>query len=184
MSDYKTTVNIFVHLLKTQPSLFSGDERTALIELIDSQTDDIESLSNAISDWLLKHREVDDALAELEEIEKVLAKLKLNPINRRKLIIPIEKFLAATIPDSKACFQKALCTIIITRTKLLKAHKAAKSKRLSTLNMQISEATKINNLIKKPLYSVSPRIYLTEYAVTTSPTMITRELITKLNEST
>jgi hypothetical protein len=70
MSDYKTTVNIFVHLLKTQPSLFSGDERTALIELIDSQTDDIESLSNAISDWLLKHREVDDALAELEEIEK------------------------------------------------------------------------------------------------------------------
>jgi hypothetical protein len=70
MSDYKTTVNIFVHLLKTQPSLFSGDERTALIELIDSQTDDIESLSNAISDWLLEHHEVDDALAELEEIEK------------------------------------------------------------------------------------------------------------------
>ena len=68
MSDYETTVNIFVHLLNTQPSVFSGEDRIALVELINNQTDDIKSLSNAISDWCSKHPEVDEALAEFEKI--------------------------------------------------------------------------------------------------------------------
>ncbi|MEH2457853.1 hypothetical protein [Nostoc sp.] len=68
MSDYETTVNIFIHLLKTQPSLFSEEDRITLMELINSQTDDIKSLSNVISDWLSEHPKVDGALAEFEEI--------------------------------------------------------------------------------------------------------------------
>ncbi|MEH2193802.1 MAG: hypothetical protein V7K98_14360 [Nostoc sp.] len=68
MSDYETTVNIFIHLLKTQPSLFSGEDRITLMELINNQPDDVKSLSNAISDWLSEHPEVDEALAEFEEI--------------------------------------------------------------------------------------------------------------------
>ena len=68
MSDYETTVNIFVHLLNTQPSLFSGEDRITLMELINNQTNDIKSLSNAISDWCSEHPEVDEALAEFEEI--------------------------------------------------------------------------------------------------------------------
>jgi hypothetical protein len=67
MSDYETTVNIFIHLLKTQPSLFSEEDRITITELI-NQHNDIKSLSNAISDWLLEHPEVDTALGEFEEI--------------------------------------------------------------------------------------------------------------------
>ncbi|MBW4676201.1 MAG: hypothetical protein KME52_19940 [Desmonostoc geniculatum HA4340-LM1] len=68
MSDHETTVNIFVHLLNTQPSLFSGEDRITLMELIQNQADDIQSLSNAISDWLSEHLEVEEALVEFEEI--------------------------------------------------------------------------------------------------------------------
>ncbi|MDZ7969418.1 MAG: hypothetical protein RM368_31485 [Nostoc sp. DedSLP03] len=68
MSDHETTVNIFVHLLNTQPSLFSAEDRITLIKLINNQPDDIISLSNAISDWLSEHPEVDKALAKLEKI--------------------------------------------------------------------------------------------------------------------
>lgn len=49
MSDYEILVKNFVHLLKTQPSLFSEEDRITLIELIENQADDIESLSNAFS---------------------------------------------------------------------------------------------------------------------------------------
>ncbi len=66
MSDYEVTVNNFIHLLKTQPNLFSKEENTKLIQLLNSQSDDIQSLSNTISDWCEKHPQVDDALAELE----------------------------------------------------------------------------------------------------------------------
>ncbi len=61
------TVNIFVHLLNTQPSLFSGEDRITLMELINNQTDDIKSLSNAISEWCSEHPEVDKFLAKFEE---------------------------------------------------------------------------------------------------------------------
>lgn len=65
MSD---TVNIFVHLLITQSSLFSQEDRDELVKLIDKQPDEIQSLSNAISDWCEEHPEVEKALAEFEEI--------------------------------------------------------------------------------------------------------------------
>lgn len=66
MSDYEVTVNNFIHLLKTQLELFSKQDKTNLIKLLNSQSDDIQSLSNTISDWCEKHPQVDDALAELE----------------------------------------------------------------------------------------------------------------------
>lgn len=66
MSVYEVTINNFIHLLKTQPNLFSKEENTKLIQLLNSQSDDIQSLSNTISDWCEKHPQVDDALAELE----------------------------------------------------------------------------------------------------------------------
>lgn len=68
MSDYETIVNIFIHLLKNQPSLFSEEDRTTLTKLIHDTADDIQSLSNAISDWCAEHPEVDKALAEFEEV--------------------------------------------------------------------------------------------------------------------
>ena len=67
MSDYEATVNNFIHLLKTQPKLFLKEDNTQLIELLNSQSDDVKSLSNSISDWLEEHPQVDDALAELEK---------------------------------------------------------------------------------------------------------------------
>mgnify|MGYP001800349635 CR=1 FL=1 len=66
MSDYEATVNNFIHLLRTQPKLFSKEDNIQLIELLNSQSDDVKSLSNSISDWLEEHPQVDDALAELE----------------------------------------------------------------------------------------------------------------------
>ncbi|BAZ25040.1 hypothetical protein NIES4073_59440 [Kalymmatonema gypsitolerans NIES-4073] len=68
MSDHEITVNIFVHLLTTQPSLLSKEDRDELIKLIDKQPDEIQSLSNAISDWLSEHPKVDEAFAEFEEL--------------------------------------------------------------------------------------------------------------------
>ncbi|MEH2227863.1 hypothetical protein [Nostoc sp.] len=65
MSD---TVNIFVHLLRTNPSLFSQEDRDELVKLIDKQPDENQSLLNAISDWLSEHPEIEEALAEFEEI--------------------------------------------------------------------------------------------------------------------
>jgi len=67
MSDYEATVNNFIHLLKTQPKLFSNEDNSQLVELLNLQSDDVKSLSNTISDWLEEHPQVDDALAELED---------------------------------------------------------------------------------------------------------------------
>jgi hypothetical protein len=68
MSTYEMTINIFVHLLKTQSLLFSQEDRDELVRLIDKQPDEIQSLSNAISDWLSEHPQVDEALGEFESI--------------------------------------------------------------------------------------------------------------------
>ena len=79
MSDYEITVNIFVHLLKTQPYLFSEEDRITLKELVQNQPNEIESLSNAISDWCSEHPEADEALAQLEEIaERAPGETKAN----------------------------------------------------------------------------------------------------------
>ncbi len=71
MSVYETTVNNFIHLLKTQPSLFSEPDKFKLRQLIDSQSDEIKALSNAIANWCLHHPQLDDAMAELEEEESI-----------------------------------------------------------------------------------------------------------------
>lgn len=68
MSDYEITINIFIHLLTSQSSLFSKKDRDELIQLIETQPDEIESLSNAISEWCSEHPEVDEALAGIEEL--------------------------------------------------------------------------------------------------------------------
>ncbi|AFZ25073.1 hypothetical protein Cylst_2880 [Cylindrospermum stagnale PCC 7417] len=67
---HKSTVNNFIHLLKTQPTLFSPKDRLELSKLIEPQPDEIVTLSNTISDWLKQHREVNNALGEIEQEEK------------------------------------------------------------------------------------------------------------------
>ncbi|MEH1770119.1 MAG: hypothetical protein V7L27_18480 [Nostoc sp.] len=73
MFDYEITVNIFIHLLNTQSFLFSEEDIITLIKLINNQPDDIESLSNARSDWLSKHDNVDEAFAKVE-FEEIVAR--------------------------------------------------------------------------------------------------------------
>lgn len=109
MSDYEVTVNNFIHLLKTQPELFSKEENTKLIQLLNSQSDDIQSLSNAISDWCEKHPQVDDALAELEGnvTERAPGSTKANfnipkyEHDRRTLINAIQQSSATKSDDDK-----------------------------------------------------------------------------------
>ncbi|MFK0732770.1 MAG: hypothetical protein ACFKPT_10385 [Gloeotrichia echinulata GP01] len=67
MSVHETTINNFIHLLTTQPLLFSDEEKLELQQLIDIQSEDIKFLANAISDWCLNHPQIDDILANLEE---------------------------------------------------------------------------------------------------------------------
>ena len=66
MSVYEKTVNIFIHLLQTQPALFMDADKLELRKIIDSQPDEARSLSSAISDWCSDHPEVDEALSQLE----------------------------------------------------------------------------------------------------------------------
>ncbi|MDF5711885.1 MAG: hypothetical protein PUP90_30470 [Nostoc sp. S4] len=68
MSVHEIIVNIFIHLLNTQSSLFSAEDRITLMQLINNQPDNIKSLSDAISDWLSEHPEVYEAFAKFEEI--------------------------------------------------------------------------------------------------------------------
>ena len=108
MSVHEVTVNNFIHLLKTQPELFSKEENTKLIQLLNSQSDDIQSLSNAISDWCEKHPQVDDALAELERItERAPGSTKANSNipkyehDKRTLINAIQQSSATESDDKK-----------------------------------------------------------------------------------
>lgn len=108
MSDYEVTVNNFIYLLKTQPELFSKEEKTELVQLVNSQSDDIQSLSNTISDWLEEHPQVDDALAELESItERAPGSTKANSnipkyeLDKRTLINAIQQSSATKSDDKK-----------------------------------------------------------------------------------
>ncbi|MDJ0772451.1 MAG: hypothetical protein QNJ49_03335 [Mastigocoleus sp. MO_167.B18] len=98
MSDYELNINNFIYLLKNQPSLFSEEEKAETFQLINSQSDDIKSLSNAISDWCVEHKHIDDALAELEEITirvpgstKVNDKLPKYQLDKRTLLNAIQQ---------------------------------------------------------------------------------------------
>lgn len=109
MSDYEVTINNFIHLLKTQPNLFSKEENIKLIQLLNSQSDDIQSLSNAISDWCEKHPQVDDALAKLEGnvTERAPGSIKANSnipkyeLDKRTLINAIQQSSATKSDDKK-----------------------------------------------------------------------------------
>jgi hypothetical protein len=67
MSVHKTKIKNFIHLLTTQPSLFSDEEKLELHQLIDIQSEDIKSLANAISNWCSNHPQIDNVLAKLKE---------------------------------------------------------------------------------------------------------------------
>lgn len=69
MLEHYNTVNNFIHLVRTKPSLFSEEDREELKKLIDEQPDDIEIQSNIICEWLELHPKIDNALGELEKTE-------------------------------------------------------------------------------------------------------------------
>ncbi|MDZ7957074.1 MAG: hypothetical protein RMY34_04065 [Aulosira sp. DedQUE10] len=103
MSDYEKIVNIFIHLLNAQPSLFSREDRITLMELINNQDDDIKSLSNAISDWCAEHTKVDEALAEFEEIrgrapgdKQVNTNIPKYKVDKKSLLNEIQQNSAST----------------------------------------------------------------------------------------
>ncbi|MEM9924516.1 MAG: hypothetical protein AAF915_12335 [Cyanobacteria bacterium P01_D01_bin.50] len=64
MSLAEQQVRIFIHLMETQPELFS-EYRDELIKLIDETPDDAESLSGKIMDWCEEHIDIDRAFANL-----------------------------------------------------------------------------------------------------------------------
>ncbi|MBJ7298663.1 MAG: hypothetical protein JHC73_20745 [Dolichospermum sp.] len=66
MSIHETKVNNFIHLLKTQASLFSLEDREEISQLIASEADEVKALSNAISKWLEEHTSINDALRKLK----------------------------------------------------------------------------------------------------------------------
>ncbi len=108
MSDYEVTVNNFIYLLKTHPELFSKKENIKLIQLLNSQSDDIQSLSNAISDWFEKHPQVDDALAKLEGITqrapggtKANSNIPKYELDKRTLINAIQQSSTTKSDDKK-----------------------------------------------------------------------------------
>jgi hypothetical protein len=70
MSLHENTIRCFIHLLKTQPQLFSDEAVTQLSELITAQPDDPQILSDAICEWGEKYPDIDAALFELEASSK------------------------------------------------------------------------------------------------------------------
>lgn len=66
MSVAEKQIRKFIHLIETQPELFS-EYTEELIQLIDETPDDIKSLSEKILDWCDEHDEIDDAFAKLSQ---------------------------------------------------------------------------------------------------------------------
>ncbi|HBB36216.1 MAG TPA: hypothetical protein DDZ80_15690 [Cyanobacteria bacterium UBA8803] len=58
-------VDAFIELLTEQRSLFSSEDFAELEELVAPLPDDIEELSNAISEWCEQHPEIDEAQLKL-----------------------------------------------------------------------------------------------------------------------
>jgi hypothetical protein len=67
MSLHENTIRCFIHLLKTQPQLFSNEAVTQLSELITAQPDDPQILFDAVCEWCEKYPDIDVALFELEK---------------------------------------------------------------------------------------------------------------------
>lgn len=72
MSIYENKINNFIHLLSTQPDLFTATNRRELEKLIATQPDEINPLANTISTWCEQYQQVDQELSEL----------RLDPLNR------------------------------------------------------------------------------------------------------
>ncbi|NET62796.1 MAG: hypothetical protein F6K47_43915 [Symploca sp. SIO2E6] len=54
----------FIALIREQPTIFSAENRFDLDQQLDTFPEDIESLSNAISNWCLEHPDIFMALRE------------------------------------------------------------------------------------------------------------------------
>jgi hypothetical protein len=99
MSDNQVMVNKFIHLLLTQPCLFSEEDRTKLDQLINSVSDDIETLSNSIADWCLERPKVANALGKLENnvrqrapgTEKANPNIPKYPTDKKTLLNAIQQ---------------------------------------------------------------------------------------------
>ena len=70
MSIYQNTLNAFMHLLNTQPDLFTEEHRSKTIELLAKQPDEPQALSNSICGWLKKVPEADTALSAIKDKNK------------------------------------------------------------------------------------------------------------------
>jgi len=66
MSIYETNLSFFIYLLNTQPQLFSQEYREELSRLITNKHDEVKELSNAISNWLIKYPDINNALKKLK----------------------------------------------------------------------------------------------------------------------
>lgn len=65
MSFSEQNVDAFIELLTEQRSLFTSEDLAELEELVAPLSDDIEALSNVISEWCEKHPEIDEAHLKL-----------------------------------------------------------------------------------------------------------------------
>lgn len=78
MSNHQKLINNLVHLLITQSSLFTDEQKNELQQIIAClpdglehlSEDDIKKLANQITDWCESHPEIDDALFALEAATK------------------------------------------------------------------------------------------------------------------
>ncbi|NER96786.1 MAG: hypothetical protein F6J86_23550 [Symploca sp. SIO1B1] len=55
-------IKAFIELIESQASIFSPENRVDLDQQLDTFPEDVESLSNAITDWCLKYIHIDLAL--------------------------------------------------------------------------------------------------------------------------
>lgn len=102
MSLYEQQIRIFIHLIKTQPDLFS-EYRNELINLVDETPDDAKSLSGKIMKWCGKHIDIDKAFAKLRGKarekgpgdEEVIEEIPDYPVDKQNLKNTIQQ----TFPD-------------------------------------------------------------------------------------
>lgn len=106
MSLHEKTIQCFIHLLKTQSTLFSAESVTQLGELITAQPDDPQILSDAIGEWCEKYPDIDAALFELEESSKDRApgtykpNIPEYPTTRKYIINAIQESFPAKTPTA------------------------------------------------------------------------------------
>ncbi|NEO72606.1 hypothetical protein [Moorena sp. SIO3H5] len=69
----KDRIEAFIDLIKYQPFIFLDENRVDLKQQIDKFPEDLESLSNAISSWCVKHPDIFTALRDkLDSLDRML----------------------------------------------------------------------------------------------------------------